>query len=275
MEDSGFSQLCMQVLLTHFGAVRSPAKDLPEHHSRTSILSEGHEIHHKSQGDYMQGDRLNSISEMRNAVFWMGVGCDTRTSLINQTPMVIARESVLARLWDFTLQRTDIFQSSFRALQRSPGPLSSKVVVVILENATAYKTMHLSTINQFCDTLFQCDTESMTMAAQRLSYQCLQFREVYEQLLALCGREYLTLSVESRLNYGTNQSASSINDHDLINDSSVECSFSSGKPCPRRHPRTGTYNTEASGGSSLFSSPCMPCHRQRAHFSTHVRQNLP
>ena len=216
-EDPGFSQLCMQVFLTQLGIVRSPSRNTKERRPGTNIhdeagLIETCESQVLPQDNEMQRS-LDCIHRMRDAVFWMGVGCDTRLSLISQTPMVILRKSVESKLWDFILQRTVIFDQSFRYLRTSLGPIPSEVVVVILEHATAYKTMCLSTINQFCDALLQGDTDSMTALAQRISCQNLQFREVFDQLLAICGRDYLTLGPESQLNYGTIMCTSSSNAH--------------------------------------------------------------
>jgi len=138
---------------------------------------------------------------MRDAMFWVGVVCDTSRSLINQVPMVLLGEHGDAKVWEFILQRTVIFNQSFRPLHCSQDPLSPDLIVVILEHATACKTMYLGIINQFCDAMLHHNTEAIEKGAERIRLESRRFRDIFDPLLSRCGNEILTLRPESQLNY--------------------------------------------------------------------------
>lgn len=200
----GSGQLCTQVLLTHFGILRSPlrwSKTRPLSLSTTVLPTV-----QTSQRDLALCGKRHVADEgqqrMRDAMFWVGVVCDTSRSLINQVPMVLLGEHGDAKVWEFILQRTVIFDQSFRSLHGSQGPLSPDLINVILEHATACKTMYLGIINQFCDALLHRDTEAIEKGAERIRLESRRFREIFDPLLSMCGNEYLTLSPESQLNYG-------------------------------------------------------------------------
>ena len=201
-DDPGFSQLCTQVLLTHFGILRSPLRrqTLRALSPSTTVLP----VVRDSQDAVLGSKSLEDSHDhrqMQDAMFWIGVVCDTSRSLINQVSSVLLGESGDTKVWDFILQRTVVFDQSFRCLHGSLLPLSSDIVVIILQHATACKTMYLGIINQLCDALFQHNVESINRAAERVLVESRRFHDVFDQLLSMVAGQYLTLSEESQLNY--------------------------------------------------------------------------
>lgn len=199
----GSGQLCTQVLLTQFGILRSLRwRKLHPLYFSTTVLP----IVQKSQRNLAWGKRNKCSDEiqqrMRDAMFWVGVVCDTSRSLINQVPMVLLGEHGDAKVWEFILQRTVIFDQSFRS-HRSQDPLPPDLIVVILEHATACKTMYLGIINQFCDALLHHNIEAMEKGAELIRLESRRFRDIFDPLLSMCGNEYLTLGPENQFNYGT------------------------------------------------------------------------
>jgi hypothetical protein len=62
-------------------------------------------------------------------------------------------------------------------------------------------TMYLGIINHLRDVLFQPHFESIDKEAERLLVESRRFHDVFDQLLSMIGRQYLTPSEESQLNY--------------------------------------------------------------------------
>ena len=80
-------------------------------------------------------------------------------------------------------------------------PLAQDVTTVVLQHATACKTMFLGMLNQFFDALFHTCLETVDEAANRVAIEAQRFHEVFDPLLAMYARDYLFLSAEVRLNY--------------------------------------------------------------------------
>ena len=94
-----------------------------------------------------------------------------------------------------------IFDQSFRVLRNSASPLPQDVAEVVLQHASACKTMYLALINQLSSAFIQEDPSARESAAQELSEESQRFYEVFDHLLAMCARDYILLSPQCRLNY--------------------------------------------------------------------------
>ena len=199
-DDQGIGPLCSQTLLSQFNILRSPlqwpnVRPLSQATTALPLVRGSHNLVWQRQQD-------QCIQHKREAMFWIGVVCDCSRALLQQLPQIIlSGGSGDRKVWDFIRQRTVIFDQSFRTLQGSQIPLPPDVVVVVLQHATACKTMYMAGVNQFCDALYHQDAESVSEAAQRVLVDVRRFHDVFDQLLSMCARDYLTLSSESQLNY--------------------------------------------------------------------------
>lgn len=139
---------------------------------------------------------------MQDSMLWLGILYDMSQSLIHKFPMVILTgNSGDEKAWKFVRQRTTIFDNSFCVLYKSLTPLTEDVIVVLLQHASACKTMYYGVINQFRDSLLQSDTELTTELARKVSDERQRFHDVFDQLLTKCARDFLTMTQESQLNY--------------------------------------------------------------------------
>ncbi|KAK4941638.1 hypothetical protein LTR10_018516 [Elasticomyces elasticus] len=201
--DPGISRLCHQTLLSHFVTLRSPFE-----HPETRPLGQCTTAVPRAEGavDYTMPAKLQVLDQkhqhLQDSIFWLGVLCDTSSSLIHQTPSVILPgKTADKQVWDFIRQRTVIFDQSFRVLHGSPLPLAPDIIVVVLQHASACKTMYLGVLNQFCDAVFHQKLEPVEGVAQRVSEESRRFHDVFDRLLAMCSRDYLTMSPENQTNY--------------------------------------------------------------------------
>jgi len=136
-------------------------------------------------------------------MLWLGILCDMSQSAIQKSPSVLLPgNSGDEKAWDFIRQRTVIFDRSFRILNSSLTPLPADIVVVLLQHASACKTMYFGCINQFRDSLSQRNVDLILDHALKVSDERKRFHGTFDQLLAKCARDFLTMTLESQLNYG-------------------------------------------------------------------------
>lgn len=203
-DDPGISDLCTQTLFHHFVRLTSPFKQSaarPLAQSTTSIPLAQTAVEYSMPPK--QKLEINPRTQhLQDSIYWLGVLCDSSRSLIRQSPPVLLPgRSGERRVWDFIRQRTVIFDQSFRVLHDSPLPLPADVIVVVLQHASACKTMYLGVLNQFCDAAFYHKLEPVEDAARRVSDESRRFHDVFDRLLAMCAREYLTMSSENQIHY--------------------------------------------------------------------------
>ena len=202
-DDPGLGDLCTEVMLNHFIRLRSPFK-LP----RVSPLAQSTMALPLAQGavDFImprkRSDNDLKYQHLQDSIFWLGVVCDTSRSLIHHSPSVILPgRSGDRKVWGFIRQRTVIFDQSFRVLHGSAQPLPADIIVVVLQHASACKTMYLGVVNQFYEAAFHVNGESVEDAAGRVAEESRRFQDVFDPLLVMCARDYLTMKPESQLHY--------------------------------------------------------------------------
>ncbi|KAJ9603641.1 hypothetical protein H2200_011827 [Cladophialophora chaetospira] len=149
--------------------------------------------------------RNNTCKEqehMRDSLFWTGIIIDSTRSVIHQRPSVILpNREADACVWDLIRQRTVVFEQSFRSLRDSPLPLPADVTVVLLQHAVACKTMNLGMLAQYFGALFQANAGAIEDAAARVLAESRRFHDIFDKFLAMCSRDYFSMSADSRLNY--------------------------------------------------------------------------
>lgn len=207
-DDDGFNHLCNEVLFAHINYLRSPfrrqtVRPLTDY---STILPVAH-----GSTDSSLLKRREKFSEqqerMRDSICWLGIICDSTRSLLNQRPsVVLPGRTGDGNVWDVIRQRTVIFDQSFRSLHGSPLPLPPDIIIVVLQHASACKTMYLGMLNQFCDAIYYTG-ESVDEAAQRVLMESRRFHDVFDQLLAMCARDYLSMSAESQFSYSESESS--------------------------------------------------------------------
>jgi hypothetical protein len=202
-DDPEFSQLCSHTLLSFFNCLRSPFKPpkiLPLSQSTTAVPHSQDALEYTMPRQRHNKDMKYQL--LQDSIFWLGVLCDTSWALIHQTQSVILPgRSGDKKVWDLIRQRTVIFDQSFRVLHDSLLPLSPDIIVVVLQHASACKTMYSGVVVQFCDSVFHHNVESVESAARQVSEESRRFHDVFDRLLALCARDYLAISPESQVNY--------------------------------------------------------------------------
>lgn len=202
-DDQGFLHLCSQVLLSHFWYLRTP--DQPLEVRPLSALSTVLPLTPGLDPSIVptsQAENVRIRGYMEDTMFWLGVLHDISRSIMHRLPSVILPgASGDKKVWDFIRQRTVIFDQSFRALRSSPLPLSHDITMVLLQHASACKTMYYGVISQFFDAVIHHNAELREETAQRVLDESRRFHDVFDQLLALCARDYMTLTPDSQLHY--------------------------------------------------------------------------
>lgn len=219
-DDPGINSLCAQTLLSQFHRLQP----LTAHLSRQPLSASTRVspfaydttqlVVHQGQDGIDQRYR-----HLRDSMLWLGILCDMSQSATHKVPSVILPgNSGDEKAWDFIRQRTVIFERSFRVLNNSLTPLAEDVVVVLLQHASACKTMYYGVINQFRDSLSQRNVELIVERAGKVADERQRFHGVFDQLLAKCGRDFLTMPLASQLNYCKSK---------LANDSSLwpDCNY--------------------------------------------------
>jgi hypothetical protein len=202
-DDPGITALCAQTLLSQFHHLHP----LTTHLSRQPLSSctrVSPFAYGTSQVVVQQGEDgvEQRYRHLRDSMLWLGILCDMSQSATHKVPAVILPgNSGDEKAWDFIRQRTVIFDRSFRVLYNSLTPLAEEVVVVLLQHASACKTMYLGVINQFRDSLSQHNVELIIERARKVSDERQRFHGVFDQLLAKCARDFLTMTLADQLNY--------------------------------------------------------------------------
>ena len=202
-DEPGLTHLCTQAMLGHFVRLRS-SLELPvllPLCGSTSATPSPHEAL-DSIAPKTRPFNDSNRQHLQDSMFWLGVLVDTSRALINQTPSVILPgNSGDKEVWSFIRERTIIFDQSFKDLHASL-PLSPEVLAIVLQHASACKTMYLATLNRFSASVFHQSTESVADTAQRVSEESQRFHDVFDRLLSLCASDYLTMNAENQVHYG-------------------------------------------------------------------------
>ncbi|KIX03975.1 uncharacterized protein Z518_07528 [Rhinocladiella mackenziei CBS 650.93] len=204
-DDQGFNDLCSRMVLSHLNFLQSVhespgLRPLARHTMVLPLSALGITYPVSSQITDLDAEKRQ---HMQDTIFWLGVMNDTRMSLMWQSPsLLLPCEFGDRKVWNFIRQRTVIFDNSFRTLHGSQIPLDPRVVTILLQHASACKTMYLSVINRFCDALFHHNvSDTVEEAAQRIIDESARFHDVFDDLLSICARDYLTMPKRSQLNY--------------------------------------------------------------------------
>ena len=219
-DEPGLTHLCTQAMLGHFVRLRS-SLELPVLLPLCGSTSATPSSHEALDSIIPKKRPFNDSNRqhLQDSMFWLGVLVDTSRALINQTPSVILPgNSGEKEVWSFIRKRTIIFDQSFNDLHASL-PLSPEVVAIVLQHASACKTMYLGTLNQFSAAVFHQSTESVADTAQRVSEESQRFHDVFDRLLALCASDYLTMNAENQIHYC--ELASSLRSMSVYADSTV------------------------------------------------------
>ena len=203
--DPGFSQLCNQALFGHVNALRSLMTwDIGSYFSEEQSTSPIRQVHQGSP--IIRGRRMvleENCNQERSNVFWLCVVSPCSRALVQQhSSLILPGNAGNEEVWGFIRQRTEIFTYSFGTLKGSQDPFPAGVVEVILQHATACKTMYMGVINQLCDSLFYHKLLPVEETAQGVLDEATRFRNVFDHLLSICARDYIYLSEVCRLNYG-------------------------------------------------------------------------
>jgi hypothetical protein len=202
--DAGFLQLCNQALFGHLSTLRAPmtwrVRQPPCTMSSNSPLAEPSQTNAIVYG---QTEQYNDEDKHeRDDLFWLCVISGCSRGLLQQLPsLILPTNSGNEKVWSSIRKRTEIFNQSFGTLKGSQDPLPSGVAEVVLQHATACKTMYFGVINQLCDSLFYHKLLPVQDTAQAVLDESHRFHEVFDHLLNMCSRDYIYLSTESRLNY--------------------------------------------------------------------------
>ena len=153
---------------------------------------------------YGHTEKYNEVDKSeRDNLFWLCVISSCSRGLLQQLPaLILPLNSGDEKIWSSIRQRTEIFHQSFANLKGSHDPLPPGVAEVVLQHATACKTMYFAVINQLCDSLFYHKLLPVEETAQAVLEESHRFHEVFDHLLGMCARDYIYLSTECRLNYG-------------------------------------------------------------------------
>lgn len=201
-DDPGINTLCAQTLLSQFHRLR-PLTQLCD-----APLAQSTRVSPRTYGTaqfafkQLEEGLDQRYRHMRDSMLWLGILCDMSQSAIQKVPSVLLPgNSGDEKAWDFIRQRTVIFDRSFSVLNTSLTPLTADVVVVLLQHASACKTMYFGCINQFRDSLSQHNVNLVLELAKKVSDERKRFHGTFDQLLAKCARDFLTMTLECQLNY--------------------------------------------------------------------------
>jgi hypothetical protein len=201
-DDNGFNHLCNEVFFSHINYLRSPfqqgsIRPLTDYTTAIPLI-------HTSLNSPLPQPRAKASEKqeyMRDSMFWLGVICDcTRSLVIQCSSVILPGKAGNATVWELIRQRTVIFDQSFRRFHGSALSLSPDITPIILQHASACKTMYLGMLNQFCDAVYQ--NAELDQAAQAVSIESCRFHDVFDPLLDICRRDYLSMSAECQLSYG-------------------------------------------------------------------------
>lgn len=200
-DNAGFTQLCNHAMFGHLNVLTSPIR-----WRVTQPLPNGTDFQPRlGPPGLLKGHREEYSVEHqhnRDVIFWLCVVSGCSRALVQQLPAVIRpARSGDHKIWQFIRQRTVIFDQSFKSLQGAQVPLPQDVTEVVLQHATACKTMYLGIINQLCDAIFHHNTSSVKAAAQEVLDESRRFHQVFDHLLSMCSRDYTLLNINSQLNY--------------------------------------------------------------------------
>ncbi len=203
--DPGFSQLCNQALFGHVNALRSlitwhigSSSSEEQSMSPISQVQQGSPII-RAQRTVLDGNN----DQERSQIFWLCVVSGCSRALVQQhSSLIVPGNAGNEEVWGFIRQRTEIFAHSFGTLKGSQDTFPSGVVEVILQHASACKTMYMGVINQLCDSLFYHKLLPVAETAKEVLDEATRFRDVFDHLLSICARDFIYLSETCRLNYG-------------------------------------------------------------------------
>ncbi|RVX65789.1 hypothetical protein B0A52_10320 [Exophiala mesophila] len=204
-DDPGFADLCGQVQMSHILQLQASAGSPPSTRLSpyTTFLIPDHACDSPEVNNNRGSGDNQTRRRMEDAIFWLSVMKDSYSSLIRRgSPTLLPHVSGDKRLWDFIRQRTVIFNNAFQTLHGSPHALPNEVITIILQHASACKVMFLNVINRFYNVVNYHNVEdSVEEAAQKIIAESDRFHSVFDPLLAICARDFLTLEYRDQLNY--------------------------------------------------------------------------
>ncbi|KAK8912498.1 hypothetical protein VCV18_012461 [Metarhizium anisopliae] len=187
--DEGIAELCQTASLAHYMKLY-PA----------SLLNEPKFLSSKVAGAAKEDP---THLPMQDTALWLGCISDVARSIRSHRPlMLLAGRSAETKVWGYIRERAHVFDNSFKHLHSTPEVLPPEVVSIILQNASACKTMFWWNIVRVRNALYDpAGDESVTQTMEKALQEYHRFQGVFAPFLDICSRNFQTLGQEAQLHY--------------------------------------------------------------------------
>lgn len=187
--DEGIAELCQTASLAHYMKLY-PA----------SLLNEPRFLSSKVAGAAKEDPKH---LPMQDTALWLGCISDVARSIRSHRPlMLLAGRSAETKVWGYIKERAHVFDNSFKHLHSTPEVLPPEVVSIILQNASACKTMFWWNVVRVRNALYDpAGDESVTQTMDKALQEYHHFQGVFAPFLDICSRNFQTLGQEAQLHY--------------------------------------------------------------------------
>lgn len=175
-----------------------------QHHERLRVQALGFGASDFSFFSRHNSQKLQSnvdYSHVRDILYWSGVLIDVwRTAFYFRRPILLPGRLGEARVWVHVREHIGAFDRAFATLRQTHDAISDALATVILQHASACKSMFWYSVSKVQDSLFHHivdDPPDVTFAnAMR---EKVSWERMFGSLVGLIERDYLMLNAQSQI----------------------------------------------------------------------------
>ena len=191
------SDLCLDVALNHHSHLRTEW-NIQQALSISSHWKQNH-FHEPFLGTANGGEYIH----FQDMMFWFGVVCDTKRTMSRcRSSILLPGLSGDEKVWVHVRQRLKDFNDIFQPVCHSIAPLLENTASIILQHASACKSMCWNSITVVQDTIFhQMIGIPLNVAVDRALKDFSYFQDVFSPLLNLCARDFMMMTDRNQISY--------------------------------------------------------------------------
>ncbi|KAK5064329.1 hypothetical protein LTR84_000162 [Exophiala bonariae] len=193
---------CMETALRHY--VRLRARKCI---TASSVVPVGSDM----TQDFGSNDRIIGTQDahheehqhLEDTAYWFGIVIDGSRALTRCQPSVLLPGLTGdSRVWDLIKRQSENSANVFRSISSAKTLLTDETVTIMVQYGFQCKTLFWKAVSRLQECLFYQSIEvSLAVVLGDIEREITRFEKNFTHFLDKCGRDYILLSVKSRINY--------------------------------------------------------------------------